>query len=100
MRGADIFARSRSWDCKVGRIHIFQIGTLLQALLQRGLDDGTFRSDVTAGELQFLLGHLLKAAARMTAAHQAASRKPCRGADSSRDRYPRWRFMLCRSGAA
>jgi hypothetical protein len=30
-----------------------------------------FRSDGTAGELQFLLGQLLEAAARMTAEHQA-----------------------------
>jgi hypothetical protein len=53
----------------------FQIGTLLQALLQRGPDDGTFRSDATAGELQFLLGQLLEAAARMTAEHQAGVEK-------------------------
>ena len=48
-----------------------QIGTLLQALLQRGIDDGTFRGDLTAGELLFLLGSLLEAAARMTAEHLA-----------------------------
>ena len=28
-----------------------QIGTMIQALLQRGIDDGTFRGDITAGEL-------------------------------------------------
>jgi TetR/AcrR family transcriptional regulator, mexCD-oprJ operon repressor len=52
-----------------------QIGTLLQALLQRGLDDGTFRGDLSAGELLFLLGSLLQAAARMTAEHQAGVEK-------------------------
>ena len=52
-----------------------QIETMLQALLQRGIDDGTFRSDLTAGELQFLLGSLLEAAARMTAEHQAGVEK-------------------------
>ena len=41
-----------------------QIGTLLQALLQRGIDDGTFRGDLSAGELGSLLGSLLEAAAR------------------------------------
>ena len=52
-----------------------QIGTLLQALLQRGIDDGTFRGDLTAGELLFLLGSLLEAAARMTAEHLAGVEK-------------------------
>jgi TetR/AcrR family transcriptional regulator, mexCD-oprJ operon repressor len=52
-----------------------QIGTLLQALLQRGLDDGTFRGDLSAGELLSLLGSLLHAAARMTAEHQAGVEK-------------------------
>jgi TetR/AcrR family transcriptional regulator, mexCD-oprJ operon repressor len=52
-----------------------QIGTLLQALLQRGIDDGTFRGDLSAGELGFLLGSLLEAAARMTAQHQAGVEK-------------------------
>jgi len=52
-----------------------QIGTLLRALLQRGIDDGTFRSDLAAGELLFLLGQLLEAAARMTAEHQAGVEK-------------------------
>ena len=46
-----------------------QIDTMIRALLQRGIDDGTFRSDLTAEELQFLLGQLLQAAARMTAEH-------------------------------
>ncbi len=48
-----------------------QIGTLLQALLQRGIDDGTLRGDLSAGELLVLLGSLLEAAARMTAEHVA-----------------------------
>ena len=52
-----------------------QIGTMLQALLQRGIDDGTFRGDLSAGELLFLLGSLLQAAARMTAEHQAGVEK-------------------------
>ena len=34
-----------------------------------------FRSDGTAGELQFLLGQLLEAAARMTAEHVAGVEK-------------------------
>jgi TetR/AcrR family transcriptional repressor of mexCD-oprJ operon len=52
-----------------------QIDTMLRALLQRGIDDGTFRSDLTVGELLFLLGHLLQAAARMTAEHVAGVEK-------------------------
>ena len=44
-----------------------QIGTLLQALLRRGIDDGTFRADLSVEELLFLLGYLLQAAARMAA---------------------------------
>ncbi len=52
-----------------------QIDTMIRALLQRGIDDGTFRGDLTAGELQFLLGQLLQAAARMTAEHQAGVEK-------------------------
>ena len=48
-----------------------QIDTMLRALLQRGLDDGTFRGDLTVAELLFLLGQLLQAAARMTAEHAA-----------------------------
>ena len=52
-----------------------QIDTMIRALLQRGIDDGTFRSDLTPAELQFLLGQLLQAAARMTAEHQAGVEK-------------------------
>jgi len=52
-----------------------QIDTMIRALLQRGIDDGTFRGDLTAGELQFLLGPLLQAAARMTAEHIAGVEK-------------------------
>ena len=52
-----------------------QIDTMIQALLQRGIDDGTFRGDLTAGELLFLLGQLLQAAARMTAEHQPGVEK-------------------------
>ncbi len=52
-----------------------QIDTMIRALLQRGLDVGTFRGDLTAGELQFLLGSLLQAAARMTAEHVAGVEK-------------------------
>jgi hypothetical protein len=52
-----------------------QIDTMLRALLQRGLDDGTFRGDLTVTELLFLLGPLLQAAARMTAEHAAGVEK-------------------------
>ena len=52
-----------------------QIGMLLQKLLQRGIDDGTFRSDLTLEELSFLLGSLLQATARMTAEHLAGPEK-------------------------
>ena len=52
-----------------------QIDTMIRALLQRGLDDGTFRGDLTVGELHILLGPLLQAAARMTAEHQAGVEK-------------------------
>jgi TetR/AcrR family transcriptional repressor of mexCD-oprJ operon len=52
-----------------------QIGTLLRALLQRGIDDGTFRGDLSVTELLFLLGQLLQAAARMTAEHVAGVEK-------------------------
>ena len=52
-----------------------QIGTLLQVLLQRGIDDGTFRGDLSAEELLSLLGSLLHTAARMTAEHQAGVEK-------------------------
>ena len=33
-----------------------QIGTMIQAVLQRGIDDGTFRGDLTVNELGFVLG--------------------------------------------
>ena len=52
-----------------------QIDVLLRKLLQRGLDDGTFRGDLTVTELLFLLGQLLQAAARMTAQRQAGVEK-------------------------
>src|SRR5271167_2918261 len=52
-----------------------QIGAMIRALLQRGLDDGTFRADLTVTELLFLLGQLLQAAARMTAEHVAGVEK-------------------------
>ena len=52
-----------------------QIKTMIQALVQRGIDDGTFRGDLSVGELLFLLGSLLPAAARMTAEHQAGVEK-------------------------
>ena len=48
-----------------------QITTILDRLLRRGIDDGTFRDDISAGELRFLLGSLLQAAARLAAEHQA-----------------------------
>jgi TetR/AcrR family transcriptional regulator, mexCD-oprJ operon repressor len=52
-----------------------QIGTLIEALLRRGIDDGTFRGDLTVEELGFVLGQLLQAAARMAAEHQAGVEK-------------------------
>jgi TetR/AcrR family transcriptional repressor of mexCD-oprJ operon len=52
-----------------------QIGTIIGALLQRGLDDGTFRDDLTVDELGFLFGQLLQAAARMTAERRAGVEK-------------------------
>ena len=48
---------------------------MIDGLLRRGIDDGTFRGDITAGELTLLLGSLLQAAARMTAEHQAGVEK-------------------------
>src|SRR3984885_13454400 len=48
-----------------------QIDALLRALLQRGLDDGTFRGDLSVTELLFVLGQRPQAAARMTAEHPA-----------------------------
>jgi TetR/AcrR family transcriptional regulator, mexCD-oprJ operon repressor len=52
-----------------------QIGTMIETLLQRGLDDGTFRGDLTVEELGFVLGQLLQAAGRMAAEHQAGVEK-------------------------
>jgi len=52
-----------------------QIRTLIEGLLRRGIDDGTFRDDISVGELGFLLGSLLEAAARMAAEHQAGVEK-------------------------
>jgi TetR/AcrR family transcriptional repressor of mexCD-oprJ operon len=52
-----------------------QIGTMIEALLRRGIDDGTFRSDLTVDELGFLLGQLLQAAARMAAEGRAGVEK-------------------------
>lgn len=52
-----------------------QIKTLIEALLRRGIDDGTFRGDLTLAELEFVLGQLLIAAARMTAEHAAGVEK-------------------------
>jgi TetR/AcrR family transcriptional repressor of mexCD-oprJ operon len=52
-----------------------QIKTRIQALLRRGIDDGTFRGDLSAEELVFLLGSLLEAAARMAGEHQVGVEK-------------------------
>ena len=52
-----------------------QITTMIDRLLRRGIDDGTFRDDISAGELRFLLGSLLQAAARLAAEHQAGVEK-------------------------
>ena len=52
-----------------------QITTMIDGLLRRGIDDGTFRGDISAGELRFLLGSLLQAAARLAAEHQAGVEK-------------------------
>jgi len=52
-----------------------QITTMIDGLLRRGIDDGTFRGDITAGELTFLLGSLLQAAARLAAERQAGVEK-------------------------
>lgn len=51
------------------------IGTLIQAVLRRGIDDGTFRGDLTIDELGFVLGQLLQAAGRMAAERQAGAEK-------------------------
>ena len=52
-----------------------QIGTMIQAVLRRGIDDHTLRGDLTPGELGYLLGYLLRAAGRMAADHQAGAEK-------------------------
>ena len=52
-----------------------QITTMIDALLRRGIDDGTFRGDISVGELRFLLGSLLQAAARLAAEQQAGVEK-------------------------
>ena len=51
------------------------IEMLIQKQLQRGIDDGTFRSDLTLEDLAFLLSNLLHATAQMTAAHLAGAEK-------------------------
>jgi AcrR family transcriptional regulator len=52
-----------------------RIGTMIKSLLRRGVDDGTLRGDLTVDELAVTLGSLLRAAARMTADHQAGVEK-------------------------
>lgn len=52
-----------------------QITTMIDRLLRRGVDDGTFRGDISVDELRFLLGSLLQAAARMAAEHRAGVEK-------------------------
>jgi TetR/AcrR family transcriptional regulator, mexCD-oprJ operon repressor len=52
-----------------------QIGTLIRALLRRGIDDGTFRAGLSVEDLLFLLGYLLQAAARMAGEGQAGVEK-------------------------
>jgi TetR/AcrR family transcriptional repressor of mexCD-oprJ operon len=52
-----------------------QIGTMIEAVLRRGIDDRTFRGDLTADELAFVLGYLLQAAGRRAAEHQAGVEK-------------------------
>ena len=58
-----------------GREEQQRIRPMIEALLRRGIDDGTFRSDITADELGFLFGSLLEAGARMAAEHQAGAEK-------------------------
>ncbi len=52
-----------------------QIGTLIETVLRRGIDDGTFRGGLTIDELGFVLGQLLQAAGRMAAQHHAGPEK-------------------------
>ena len=58
-----------------GREEQQRIKPMIEALLRRGIDDGTFRGDITADELGFLFGSLLEAGARMAAEHQAGAEK-------------------------
>lgn len=58
-----------------GREEQQRIKPMIEALLRRGIDDRTFRSDITADELRFLFGSLLEAGARMAAEHQAGAEK-------------------------
>ena len=48
-----------------------EIQTLIEALMRRGLADGTFRDDLTVEELVLLFGSLLEAAGRLAAEHRA-----------------------------
>jgi TetR/AcrR family transcriptional regulator, mexCD-oprJ operon repressor len=48
-----------------------RVTALIVRLLRRGIDDGTFRGDLTVEDLGLVLGGLLQAAARMAAGHQA-----------------------------
>jgi AcrR family transcriptional regulator len=52
-----------------------QIRTMIEGLLRRGIDDGTFRDDISVAELGFLLGGLLETAARLAAEHQSGVEK-------------------------
>jgi TetR/AcrR family transcriptional regulator, mexCD-oprJ operon repressor len=52
-----------------------QVKMTIEALLRRGIDDGTFRGDLTTAELGAMLGGLLLAAARMAADHQVGVEK-------------------------
>ena len=58
-----------------GRGEQEQIRTMIEGLLRRGIDDGTFRDDISADELGFLLGGLLETAARLAAEHQPGVEK-------------------------
>ena len=58
-----------------GREEQQRIKPMIEALLRRGIDDGTFRGDISADELGFLFGSLLEAGARMAAEHQAGAEK-------------------------
>jgi TetR/AcrR family transcriptional regulator, mexCD-oprJ operon repressor len=51
------------------------IKTMIDDLLDRGIDDGTFRSDISPDELRLVLGSLLETGARMAAGHQAGVEK-------------------------